>query len=308
MIDRELLRQNVALGQLTTFRIGGRAKWFAEPANAVELAELLHFAEEENLKTYILGGGSNLLIADQGLDGLVIKLSAKGEFGGIAQDERNPGLYRVGAAESFPCLVSAVVGDGFAGLEEFAGIPGSVGGALLQNAGTAAAGMGEYVVKAAVMDFSGRVRQVAAPELRFSYRGSSIYGLIALWAEMYFPARMAVSQLRKKLHNRLELKTATQPIDLASAGCIFKNPGEKSAGYYLDQAGCKGLRSGDAEVSVLHANFIVNLGKASSRDVAALVGKMRQAVRKQFGIALELEIKLWGMTPEEKALADGSDS
>lgn len=300
-----MLKENVDLKPMTTFRIGGKARWFAEPESASELGELLNRAERQGMDLRILGGGSNLLVGEAGYEGLVVRLSRTGEFNSIEEAPDQPGCWKVGASAPLPLLVKTVLSAGWTGLEELAGIPGSVGGALVMNAGTASLGIGDFVHSVTLMDRSGTVRTVDRSELDFSYRHSGIGDALALWTELRFSQRVEAPDLLEQMRQRRARKAASQPIDMASAGCVFKNPPAGPAGLLLDRADCKGMREGGAEVSGLHANFIVNLGGATAMDVATLIGKMRCAVRERFSVELELEIKTWFLDAAETAVLSG---
>ena len=294
-----MYRENVKLAPFTTFRIGGMARLFAEPATVGELAEVLASATRSGLAVHVLGGGSNLLVGDAGVDGLVIHIAGREDFGGITPLADVDGGWRIGAGVPLPVLVTKMAENGMAGIEDLAGIPGSIGGALAMNAGTQSIGFGNVVRKALVAYPSGEFRELGQGELSFGYRRSGLGSAIAVWVEVFFEKRGTPGELLERIRCRKESKTSDQPIGMASAGCIFKNPDARSAGWLLDRAGCKGMAEGGAEVSPIHANFVVNRGGASSRDIAALIGRMRAAARANFGIDLELEIKTWGLGPEE---------
>lgn len=296
------VRERVPLAGLTTFGIGGPARYLAEPRTRGELASCLAFAHRSGLPVLVLGGGSNLLVADAGVEALVLRLSAEGEFGMLEQRADDPLSWRVGAAAPLPALVAATAERGVAGLESLAGIPGTAGGAAAMNCGGGEGGFGTWIEEAEVYDSAGTPHILRPPELRFFYRGSTLGGSLAAVFAMRFPGREDAAALLARLREHRERKRETQPLSLPSAGCVFKNPPGHSAGLLLDRAGCKDMREGDAGVSSRHANFIVNLGKAGSRDVAALAGRMRKAVAESAGIVLEPEIILWGDEPAFAAL------
>lgn len=301
------LRRDVQLAPLTTFRIGGAAAWLAEPATPAELAEAFAFAKREGLAVRLLGGGSNLLVADKGVAGLVVRLSPQSEFATLERLAADGSAWRVGAAVPLARLLRVAAENGRCGLEKLAGIPGTVGGAAAMNAGGDGIGIGDVVVRAAVMDPDGAERILDRSSLAFGYRHSNLDGLTVVWLEVALPDRDDPAAILARISERRARKAATQPIALASAGCVFKNPDARSAGMLIDQAGCKGLRTGGAEVSDLHANFVVNRGGASARDVLALAERMRAAVYGRFGANLELELKTWGFDDEELGPLTGSD-
>ncbi len=297
----ECIRENVPLAGLTTFKIGGPARWFAAPANRAQVSAALAFARERGIPVLVMGGGSNLLVADAGVEALVIRLDAAGEFGSIQPERPGEGeapaglAWRVGAAASLPELVSRLAREGVCGPEAFAGIPGRVGGAAAMNAGAAAGGFGQFVMAAEVADREGNIACLDREALNFSYRGSGLPGRLALSFELRFSELGDGKELTHRAKNFLDRKRSTQPLAFPSAGCVFKNPsGTASAGALLDWSGCKGLREGGAEVSTLHANFIINTGGATCRDVVGLLSRLREVVREKHGIILEPEIRLWG--------------
>jgi UDP-N-acetylmuramate dehydrogenase len=287
----------VPLAGFTTFGIGGPAGWLAEPATRGELREALALAGELGVEARVIGGGSNLLIADSGFPGLVVRLSPRGEFG---SRERLPGpsrRWRVGAAAALSGLVDHLAGLGVAGLEFLAGVPGSVGGAARMNAGGGGRGFGRFVVEAEVFPFAGGELVLSGDDLSFSYRQSRLAGGVAVALILRFLESASPEAVLAGMRESRARKRESQPLDLPSAGCVFRNPPGESAGALLEEAGCKGWREGGAEVSDRHANFIVNRGGASAREVALLAGRMRRAVAKARGVWLELEVILWGDDP-----------
>lgn len=298
------ISENVPLSGLTTFRIGGPARWFAEPARSGELDDVLEFASANRLKMLVLGGGSNLLAADAGVDALVIRLKDGGDFSGVSMDRGDPLVWTVGAAVALPALVASTLREGICGLEALAGIPGRVGGAAAMNAGGAEIGLGRYVVEAEVRGIDGPRRLAGADQLRFAYRDSALKGLLATRLVLRFDKRGDAGELSRLAADYKAKKAATQPLDMPSPGCFFKNPPGDSAGRLLDAAGCKGMREGGAAVSGTHANFIVNQGGATAGQVAALALRMRDAVEKASNHALRPEATLWGDEPGFAALSE----
>lgn len=296
MTPPSFVRENVMLAPFTTFGIGGPARWFAQPADMDELLAALAFSQSRGLDARILGGGSNLLVADSGIDALAIRLSPGGFFADISRMGPDETRWRVGAAASLQALVGAAGRAGLAGMESLAGIPGSVGGAVAMNSGGKEGGIGRFVVGAECVSRTGHVQFFPASELGFRYRKSRLAGLgaIATGFVFEFAERADPEDLLQHARRFAAAKKAAQPVDRRSAGCVFRNPPGESAGALLDRAGCKGLREGGAEVSGLHANFIVNSGGASAADVAKLAATMRARVEDAFAIALEPEIRFWG--------------
>ncbi len=290
----ECVRENVSLAPMTTFGIGGPARWLAEPADRRALAEALSFARGAGARIKIMGGGSNVLVSDAGIDAMVVRLSPKGEFGVMEQDPDDPLAWTVGAAVGLQALVGATAREGIEGLEFLAGIPGSAGGAVAMNCGSAENGIGRFVLQAEVCRPDGTFAEMGPAELAFSYRRSGLGGSIAVRVLLRFDKVGDPEKVLDRMREYRERKRAGQPLAIPSSGCIFKNPPGDSAGGLIDRAGCKGMREGGAEVSSLHANFIVNQDNASCRDVVTLACRVRERVEREFGIVLEPEVALWG--------------
>jgi UDP-N-acetylmuramate dehydrogenase len=282
-------RQNVLLRDYTTFRIGGPAKYFFEPRTLEDLR--LTFAamrERGDMPYYILGGGSKLLISDDGVDGAVISMR-RFEDHYIA---RFGNLIRVSAGVRLQRLVKATAAWGLCGLEDLAGIPGTVGGAIKMNAGTRDRSIGDRISHVEVMDSEGTVERVPSPELGLGYRTSNLGGRVVIFIELELRSAMP-EEIRERFIQAFTKKKQTQPLSLYSAGCFFKNPATDSAGRMVDLAGLKGVENGRAAVSKKHANFIVNRGGATASDVLNLVKVIRQLVKSHFGVELESEVCVW---------------
>ncbi|MCC8164871.1 MAG: UDP-N-acetylmuramate dehydrogenase [Planctomycetes bacterium] len=287
------IRENVSLAPFTSFGIGGQARWLAEPANRDDVLEAVGFAREWGVQVYVLGGGSNLLVADDGVDGMVVHLAPSGDFGRIeAGGDRLS--WSVGAAAPLAAFVRETIGAGVRGIESLAGIPGTVGGAVTMNSGAACGGIGRFVVAAEIVRFDGTTETRGRDDLGFDYRTSAIEEMLALRFDFRFTDRDDPFVLRDSVRRHRERKRASQPLTIPSAGCVFKNPAGDSAGSLLDEAGCKGMRENDAVVSRVHANFVVNQANATAADVFRLVVRMREMVWRRSGIVLEPEIRLWG--------------
>lgn len=301
MIPRRIARNRI-LAPLTTYGIGGEAQFFAEPASMEEMAWVYSFARIEGLPVHVLGGGSNLLVADSGVSGIVMRLDSSA-FGGIEPDPAHPLIWRVGAAATLASVVEKAARAGLAGIECLAGIPGRIGGAAVMNAGGAETGIGRIVAAVQGLDASGKPFVMDAAALRFGYRSSALTpGMTVLSLTLCFLGQEDPAVVIDRTRSFRERKRAAQPMGAHSAGCVFKNPAGRSAGALLDAAGCKGMREGGAEVSAVHANFIVNTGGASSADVVRLAARMREAVRAAHGVSLEPEIRIWGDEPGLKEL------
>ena len=283
-----IVRQGEPLAQHTWFRLGGTAEYFAEPRTIDELQALVRRCADEGIQIRLLGGGSNVLVRDEGVPGMVVSLPEQA-FGAIATNGRK---ITAGAGAKLGHLISVAVREGLAGLEPLVGIPGSVGGALHGNAGSRGGDIGQWTCQATVMTRSGEILQRERDDLTFAYRESSLDELVILQAEFDLE-KEDPEELTKRMQKYWIVKKANQPLGHQSAGCIFKNPRGMSAGMLIDQAGLKGSRIGGAEVSDAHANFIVADSSATSHDVLRLIDLVRSRVAERLGVELETEIEIW---------------
>lgn len=276
----------------TTFGIGGPAAGFHLPDSKSELGKLLKYAQAEELPVYYVGSGSNLLVSDEGFDGIVISIAKT--FKGL--DIRADGSVYCEAGVMTGRFVREISRAGFTGVETLSGIPGTVGGALVMNAGAFGHEISEHLQLVTVMRLNGEERVYKKAELNFAYRESSFQeGDFIISAEFKFPAGDK-TEMRKRQETASLKRRKHQPLQCRSAGSIFKNPPSFAAGYLIDQTGLKGAQSGDAMISEQHANFIVNLGKATAENVMELIKMARKRVSEQFAIELELEIELLGFS------------
>ncbi|MCL1874492.1 MAG: UDP-N-acetylmuramate dehydrogenase [Clostridiales bacterium] len=278
---------NEPMSRHTTWKIGGPADILAEPANEEEVAALLVLAGKENLPFFVLGNGSNLLVGDLGIRGLVIKI-------GEAMSSCTWDGYQVraGAGILLPALSRAAALRSAAGLEFACGIPGSLGGALGMNAGAYGKAIGNLVTKIGLIEYTGTRQEPDALQLNFSYRHSSISGQPAVicWAQLQLEAGNKEQSL-KEMQELLRLRAKNQPLEFPSCGSVFRNPKDCHAGYLIEQAALRGLRRGGAMVSLKHGNFIVNLGGATAQDVRALIAQVKHRVHEYCGIELVTEVK-----------------
>jgi len=286
------IEERVPLRDRTTWRIGGTAHFYAEPGDREDLAALLTAAERRGLRVRLLGGGSNLLIRDGELDGLVVHLGADGPLGRIQLLDHDEGRLRVGAAVCLGTLLRFAAEKGLTGLEDLAGIPGTVGGAVMMNAGNPARGLGAFVEEVTAVDLAGRVHTLGRDLLHFDYRTSNLEGLVLTDAILRLRPGDP-EKIRADMAGFLELKRRRQPLDGRSAGCVFRNPPTAPAGLLIEQAGCKGRRIGDAMVSEAHANFLLNVGDATCDEMRRLIDEVRSAVLSRHRVELKLEVQLW---------------
>ena len=290
------VRRNVPLAPMTTFKVGGPADVFIETHSEEEIVDALKIADTAGAKVTILGGGSNVLIADQGIRGLVIR--PKGGTVTPVGDR----LVRADAAVTINGLVRWTINRGYAGLEAWAGTPGTVGGAIYGNAHWKSTNIGDLVESVRLARPDGRLLQVPADRMEFDYDYSRLKrtGEIVLWAAIRVTPGADPNRLRPVARESLAFRKRTQPLESPSAGCIFMNPDQSrdrvpdgippSAGALVDRAGLKGAKLGGAQVSPTHANFIITSGDATAADIRALVEQCRSAVKEQFGVTLRNEI------------------
>jgi UDP-N-acetylmuramate dehydrogenase len=284
----KIVREAEPLAPHTWFHLGGPAEYFAEPNTVEELAALVRRCHDDGIPIRVLGGGSNLLVRDDGVSGVVVRLSAA-PFNEISLQGR---IVTAGGGARLGHVVSTVVREGMAGLEPLVGIPGTIGGALHGNTGSRGGDIGQWTCRATVMTRSGEVLQREREDLVFSYRQSSLDELVILGCQFQLEEEDP-QELTKRMQKLWIVKKASQPLGHQSAGCIFKNPRGISAGMLVDQAGLKGTRVGGAEVSDRHANFIVADAEATSADVLKLIELVRSRVAERLGVELETEIEIW---------------
>jgi UDP-N-acetylmuramate dehydrogenase len=285
----DIVRKNEPLAPLAWFRLGGPAKYFARPRQIDELAALLKRCRTAGISAKILGGGSNVLVRDEGIDALVIHLESPSFSDVVARGN----VVEAGAAVPLTALISQAARAGLAGLEILTGIPGTVGGALRGNAGGRQGAIGQFVRRAMVLDLADEIQVRERDDLNFDDRHSNLDEPVILSAEFELTPEDPETLVRR-MRRIWIVKKENQPYGYQFSGCIFKNPApEVSAGTLIDQAGLKGTRFGEAEVSDRHANFIVAHPGAKTSDVLQLIERVRQRVWQQFGYELELQIQVW---------------
>ena len=283
-----IVRENEPLAPHTWFRLGGPAQYFAEPTSIDELAALVRHCHESGLPVRVLGGGSNLLIRDEGVPGMVVALGAAA-FGAIQVANRK---LTVGGGAKLGHAISTAVREGLAGIEMLVGIPGTVGGALHTNAGTHSGDVGQTAASATVMTRKGEIVTRQRNELRFGYRNSSLDELVIL--EATFDLEPGDSRhLTKQMQQAWILKRAEQPLSDQKTGQIFKSAGGVSATTLIEDAKLGDAKVGDAAVSDRNANFIVVGPQAKSRDVLELIETLRHGVAERTGVDLELAVEVW---------------
>lgn len=299
-----ILSENEPMCKHTSFKVGGPARYFVKAENADDLKEAFALAHEKALPYFILGNGTNLLVADKGFDGIVITLA--GKFSEI--NDLGNGAFHVGAATPLGRFARNAMKQGFAGIHKLAGIPGTLGGAIYMNAGAYGQEIGTCCTTVTTIDADGNLHEHAANECGFGYRQSAFQKLdeTIVSATFQLPAASAegktVADLEAELAECMAKRKASQPLNMPNAGSTFKRlsagaadtPTQIAPGYYIEQTGLKGYRMGGAEVSTVHANFIVNAGGATASDIKQLSEFVQQKVAEKFGIQLHREIILLG--------------
>ena len=284
----EIVKTKYPLGKSTWYGLGGPADYFIRPKTTEQLQEVVKRCNENDLPIYVLGFGSNLLIADKGLRAAVIKLDSE-QFSMV---ELSGEQITAGAGAELSRLVLNCVQKGLSGLEALTGIPGSIGGAVRMNAGGNFGDIGAAVDSVTLMSKEGKVFEKSKPELMFDYRRTNIAAKFILSAKMKLVSGDP-TQILRTVKEIWIYKKNSQPLNTRNAGCIFKNPRGVSAGALIDRAGLKGFRIGGAVVSDKHANFILAEQGCKSRDVMQMIEAIKDKVREQYDIELELEIEIW---------------
>ena len=274
----------------TTFRIGGPAEAYVCPGNEEELGKVICLCREHGISWRVLGNGSNLLVSDRGIEGVVIAMEGNWCHAGA---EGN--LIRAGAGELLARVARVALEHGLTGMEFAAGIPGSVGGALVMNAGAYGSEIKNILKSARVMTNEGEVLELSRDELKLGYRTSCIpdrgYTVLEASFQLESGDRAAIEARMKELAARRREK---QPLEYPSAGSTFKRPQGYFAGRLIEDAGLRGYGMGGARVSEKHCGFVINGGNATASDVMALCGHIRKTVLEQSGVELEMEVKRWG--------------
>ena len=292
------LRKGVALQPFTSWKVGGPAEWFAEPGERDELVSLAAWAQTQGLSLRCIGAGSNLLIADSGLPGLTI---CNRRLQGSRLDTAN-GLVEAEAGEPIPTLARKAARLGLSGLEWAVGIPGTVGGAVVMNAGAQGGCTADWLHSVRLLDPANPATpfELEARELDFAYRHSRLQAeaWIVLAATFKLEAGHDPAAITSSTSANLHSRTSTQPYQQPSCGSVFRNPEPQKAGQLIEALGLKGLQIGDAQVSSIHANFIVNIGQASASDIDALIAEVQRRVLASHGLSLHPEVKRLGFGPE----------
>jgi len=305
MSVEQKIKKNVALNNFTTFHIGGVAKYFFQAENKEEIIEAIQWAQQKKLPFFVLGGGSNILISDKGYKGLIIRLQS-------TSYKLQTNIIEAEAGVPLGKVVGLALQQGLTGLEWAMGIPGTVGGAVFGNAGAFGKSMADVVETVEVIDISNfqfspvvkgftlttgqAIFNFQKKECEFGYRESIFKrnkNLIILSARIKLE-KGNKEAIEKQMKEFFQVKRNAQPLEYFSAGCVFKNPENISAGELIEKANLKGKQIGQAQISNKHSNFIVNMGKAKAIDVVKLINLTKKTVKRKFNVDLEEEIQYFG--------------
>lgn len=287
-----VIKPNFLLNGLTSFQVGGPAEWFAAPQTIEQLQSSVNWAVEQAMPITMLGAGSNLLISDRGLPGLVIGTRKFRKF----DLDLAAGRVTVGAGEMIPSLAKKVAKLGWRGFEWAAGIPGTVGGSVVMNAGAHQGCMADILETVDVLNPDGTLETLTVDQLGYEYRTSNLQrgGRYVVQATLRLEMGHDPIAVLSDTNSHLNKRHSTQPYDRPSCGSVFRNPESHSAGWLIEQVGLKGYQIGGAQVAERHANFILNCGGATASDIFNLIHHVQQTVHKQWELCLEPEVRILG--------------
>lgn len=295
IVKRNNILKNEPMSKHTSLKIGGIADYFIKVKTVDELKKLLEFATENKIQTTIVGNGTNLLVKDGGIRGLVIKLELNDfKIKKISGDV----LITVGSGMTLAALSAIAVKEEVTGLEFLSGIPGTIGGAIRMNAGAYGSEMKDIVVKTRYVTYDGKIKTLDLEEHEFEYRNSIFSKMDVIIIDTTIKTKKGTKEeIEAKINEFATSRKASQPLEYPNAGSTFKRKEGVITAKLIDECGLKGFSIGDAEVSTKHAGFIVNKGKATAKDVLAVVEHVKKEIKNKFGLDLDLEILVIG---EEK--------
>lgn len=287
-----LIQSQISLANHTSYRVGGNAQWYAAPKNWQQLEACFDWYQSQDLPLTLLGAGSNLLISDRGISGLTISTRYFRNY----LFELESGLLIADAGEPIAKLAWKAAKRGLKGLEWAVGIPGTVGGAVVMNAGAHRQSLSDILVSATVLSPDGTVEELTPEDLEYSYRTSNLQGgnKFVVRANLQLKSGFAKSEIMELASNNWLQRKTTQPYHLPSCGSVFRNPHPQAAGWLIEQLGLKGHKIGDAQISQRHANFILNCGAARASDIFQLIRYIQEKVEYHWSVSLEPEVKLVG--------------
>ena len=292
-----ILKPHVSLSAYTSYRVGGLAEWFVAPRSNKSLQASVEYAKEHELSITVLGAGSNLLISDRGLPGLVIATRHMR----YTNFDPETGTMTFAAGESIPALAWAAAERGWEGFEWAVGIPGTIGGAVVMNAGAHNSCIADMLVSVEVLAPDGTLKTLTGEQLNYSYRTSVLQGsnLIVTQATLQLQPGADPAEVTARTKQHKQHRLATQPYHLPSCGSVFRNPKPHSAGRLIEETGLKGFQIGQAQVAQLHANFIVNCGGATANDIFNLIYHVQDQVEERWSIRLHPEVKMLGFPVDQ---------
>ncbi len=287
-----LIKSQIPLATLTSFRVGGPAEWYVAPRTLAELQSCFEWAHDRGIPITLLGSGSNLLISDRGLPGLVVGTRRLRH----TQFDRETGQVTVGAGEPLPRLAWQTADRGWQGLEWAVGIPGTVGGAVVMNAGAHGGCTAESLIHAQVLLPSGKTQLLTPQELGYAYRTSILQGKDWLVTQATFQLKPGAdpAKVTAETSEHLNQRRTTQPYHMPSCGSVFRNPKDYKAGWLIEKTGLKGYQIGGAQIAQRHANFILNCGTATASDIFHLIRHVQQEVESHWRLYLEPEVQILG--------------
>ena len=278
------VKEFVDLKKYNTYGIGGISKYLVMPEDIDELSGLIKYLNKENIPWYVLGGGSNVILPDEDFDGAIIKLD---KLNRVVIDND---IITAESGVSLGMFVNTLLDHGFVNYAHLMGIPGTLGGAIVGNAGAYNVSIFDYLISVSIIDADGNKKILNKEDIKYDYRYTEFKGKNSIVVAASFKGIYGdVALVREQIQLNMEKRRNTQPLEYKNAGSVFKNPPEYSAGYLIDHAGLKGLTVGGAKVSEKHANFIINYDNATSRDIIKLIGIIKNTVEDKFNIELNLE-------------------
>jgi len=294
MIDstKRLIQSEISLASQTSYRVGGNAQWYAAPRNWQELSACFEWYQAQDIQLTLLGAGSNLLISDRGIPGLTISTRYFRSY----EFQNDSGLLTADAGEPIANLAWKAAKRGFKGLEWAVGIPGTVGGAVVMNAGAHQQSISDILVSATIIDSHGNIKELTPDKLAYSYRTSNLQGVDKFVVKATFRLEPGYSkqEVMELANSNWTKRKTTQPYHLPSCGSVFRNPYPKAAAKLIEQLGLKGHKIGDAQIAERHANFILNCGTAKASDIFQLIRYIQEKVEYHCSVSLEPEVKLLG--------------
>lgn len=292
VLNNDEIKLNEPLSKHTTYKIGGVADYFVMPTDIEKIKECIEIAKANNVPYFVLGRGSNVLASDEGYRGMIIHLG--NNFSEIEIDEES-NIITADAGASIIGVSSKAAQAGLTGLEFVCGVPGTVGGAVSMNAGCYGGEISDVLISAVILDEDGNIKKVTKEELKMDYRYSIILEKSIILLSASFKLEKGDSdEIKQRMNELNERRKKVQPLDKPNAGSVFKRPDGYFPGKLIEDAGFKGVKIGGAEVSTMHANFIVNNDNATAKDVMTLVKDIKAKVKEMEDVDLELELKLLG--------------